>query len=518
MLISEFISNYKNHPVLFIGSGLSQRYLSNSYTWENLLKHIAFEIYQNNEKFTDLRFRHKNSNNGDIDFAKLAMDLEKDFNKILEHDRNGKFKYINDIFYNGKEFSRFKIYIAELLKDLIYRDDINNEIQCLKKAGKNIASIITTNYDKLVEDIFGFEPLIGNNILLSNPYGSVYKIHGCYTDPESIIITADDYEKFHKRYELIQAQLISIFIHNPIVFLGYSISDENIKRILETVFSYIPQNSELAEKLKRNFLLVEYQENSENKIVSGHNIQLNNGTFISINKISTNNYSEIYNSVEKLELPVSAMDVKKVGNILREIQQDGSNSAIKVHIVADIDELKNSDKILVIGSEKTLNIEIKDKKDLLRLYFNIIDDKSYLLVKCIPIYGIKSSEWFPVFGFSTLLEGEVLDSSLDSELNRLKEQQAGKIIKLKKELKNDENRFEIFSSIDDLSNSSSIITSLKPKNLQWLILNGHIQLGSVREYLIQNKSFLDKTEFRKILCIYDFMIFSENDLLQCSKS
>lgn len=512
MLISEFISNYKNHPVLFIGSGLSQRYLSNSYTWENLLKYIAFEIYQSNEKFTNLRFKHKNSSNGIIDFAKLATDLEGDFNAILENDRNGKFKYINDIFYNGKEFSRFKIYIAELLKELIYRDDIESEIQCLKKAGKNIASIITTNYDKLIEDIFGFEPLIGNDILLSNPYGSVYKIHGCYTNPESIIITANDYEKFHKRYELIQAQLISIFIHNPIIFLGYSISDENIKKILETVFSYIPQNSELAEKFKQNFLLVEYQENSDNQIVGSHNIQLNNGTFISINKISTDNYSEVYNSIEKLELPVSAMDIKKVGNILREIQQDGSNSAIKVHIVEDIDELKNSDKILAIGSDKTLNIEIKDKKDLLRLYFKIINDKSHLLVKCISVYTISSSEWFPAFGFSKLVEGGIIDEILANKLSKFKTQQKEKILALQRELKSNENRFRKFSSIDELFESSDIISSLQHKNLEWLILSNYIDLNLVKDYLVENKDNLNNTNFRKILCIYDFMMFSESEL------
>lgn len=507
MLISEFIANYNNHPVLFIGSGLSQRYLNNSYTWENILKHIAFEIYQNNEKFTDLRYKHKNSVNGDIDFSKLATDLEQDFNAILEQDRNGKFQHINDIFYTQKQASRFKIYITELLKDLIYRDDISDEVHRLKKAGKNIASIITTNYDKLVEDIFGFEPLIGNNILLSNPYGSVYKIHGCYTDPDSIIITAGDYEKFHKRYELIQAQLISIFIHNPIVFLGYSISDENIKRILETVFSYIPQNSELAEKLKQNFLLVEYQKDSINQMVSSHNIQLNNGTFISINKISTDDYSEIYNSIEKLELPVSVMDIRKVGNILREIQQDGSNSAIKVHIVEDIDELKNGDKILAIGSDKTLNIEIKEKKDLLPLYFKIIDDKNYLIVKCIPIYKITSSEWFPAFGFYSIVRDAQIDQSLYDELVRLKNQQEDRINKLKKILDDDSQRFIVFQSIDELFSSPDIVPSLQYRNLEWLIFNNHISLDMVRDYLMQNKSNLNETKFRKILCIYDYKTF-----------
>ena len=33
MNIQEFISNYHNHPVLFVGTGLSLRYLENSYSW-----------------------------------------------------------------------------------------------------------------------------------------------------------------------------------------------------------------------------------------------------------------------------------------------------------------------------------------------------------------------------------------------------------------------------------------------------------------------------------------------------
>lgn len=37
--------------------------------------------------------------------------------------------------------------------------------------------------------MFSFNPLIGNDILLSNPYGSVYKIHGCISAPDKIIIT-----------------------------------------------------------------------------------------------------------------------------------------------------------------------------------------------------------------------------------------------------------------------------------------------------------------------------------------
>ena len=105
-----------------------------------------------------------------------------------------------------------------------------DELTELKKIRKNIGSIITTNYDRFIETTFDFNPLMGNDILLSNPYGSVYKIHGCVSDAAKIIITVDDYGKFNDRYELIRAQLLSLFIHNPIIFLGYNIGDENIKR------------------------------------------------------------------------------------------------------------------------------------------------------------------------------------------------------------------------------------------------------------------------------------------------
>lgn len=88
-----------------------------------------------------------------------------------------------------------------MLKEVKIRELALPEIAELKKARKNISSVITTNYDKMIEQLFAFNPLIGNDILLSNPYGSVYKIHGCVSQPEKIIITASDYEEFNCKYE-----------------------------------------------------------------------------------------------------------------------------------------------------------------------------------------------------------------------------------------------------------------------------------------------------------------------------
>ncbi|ELY2739241.1 SIR2 family protein, partial [Cronobacter dublinensis] len=213
MNINDFVSNYRNHPVLFVGTGFSLRYLTTAFSWDSLLKKVVVDLTENVEEYFDIRYRYQN--NGTTNYEKVASDIEVMFNTALAEDRHGRFSFINDEFYldmekGGNGRSRFKMYLAHLLGDTSLKEGVDEEIRLLTKARKNIGSIITTNYDLLIEQIFEFSPLIGNNILLSNPYGSVYKIHGCVSDSEGMIITEDDYDNFHQKYELIRAQLLSL--------------------------------------------------------------------------------------------------------------------------------------------------------------------------------------------------------------------------------------------------------------------------------------------------------------------
>ena len=148
MNIQEFISNYRNHPVLFIGTGLSLRYLENSYSWDSLLKKVASDFNPNLEYYFDIKAEHKQPIG--YAFDQIATQLEKDFNQHLKDNRHGKFEHINDLFYaNMKKeinISRFKLYLADLLREVKIRDSALPEIVELKKARKNISSVITTNY------------------------------------------------------------------------------------------------------------------------------------------------------------------------------------------------------------------------------------------------------------------------------------------------------------------------------------------------------------------------------------
>ena len=497
MIISEFISSYKNHPVLFLGAGISLRYLDNSYTWDGLLCHIASELKGNPEYYLDVK-SECSTDDGKYDFLKIAEIIEKEFNATLVENRNGKFKEINDIFYEkmegGINNSRFKIFIARLLESVDIKEEMKDEIAELKKIRKNIASIITTNYDRFVEEIFEFQPLIGNDILLSNPYGSVYKIHGCVSDPLKIIITTDDYSKFDSKYELIRAQLLSIFIHNPIVFMGYRVGDENIKKLLKTIFTYVEPNSEDANRIRGNFLLVERDKMSESLEISEHDIDLEGFSTIRINKIRTNNFKEIYSAISNLVLPISAMDIRKVQNVVKEIYAGGD---IKVNVTEDMDSLANSDKIIAIGSSKTIRYQYQTSSEMMGNYFKIIDESNSQLLTLINKYTIQSNQYFPVFGFSKIyLEIE----NLELLKSRQKEKVESALESISSPCK------AKHSTINDILADTAITESNKDNAVFWGTYSGQLPLHEVELYLRDYPNKTD-TPYRRILCAYDIKMY-----------
>ncbi|GAB6109505.1 hypothetical protein [Fusibacter bizertensis] len=58
MNIQEFVKKYHNHPILFLGTGISLRYLENSFTWDGLLEKIAIDLFGNNERYFDIKSKN----------------------------------------------------------------------------------------------------------------------------------------------------------------------------------------------------------------------------------------------------------------------------------------------------------------------------------------------------------------------------------------------------------------------------------------------------------------------------
>ncbi|CAM3488316.1 hypothetical protein XNC1_3423 [Xenorhabdus nematophila ATCC 19061] len=499
MDIQEFVSQFKNHPVLFIGTGFSLRYLKNSFTWNGLLQYVCYELTENKETYLDIK--SKNYINGEYKYEVIATEIEKLFNEKLKEDRNGKFKVINDIFYenmhNEINLSRFKIYITKLLEDKTLKDEKKDELNELLKIRKNIGSIITTNYDALVEKIFEFEPLIGNNILLSNPYGSVYKIHGCISSPEDIIITDEDYKSFEYKYDLIRAQLLSLFIHNPIIFLGYSVSDSNIQKILKTIFSYVSSNTELSKKIRDNFLLVEYEENSTSEAIVEHDIRIEENVTIRINKIKTDNYTTIYRSLSDLILPVSAMDIRKVQKVWNEIKAGGN---IEVNITDNLDQLKNNQMIVAVGSRNNIKYEYQTAKEMMQNYFKIVEESNKQLIELLNKQTIQASQYLPIFAFSNICP----------ELENVQQYKNQQISKLDEHFRrhNVNNCQNTHNNISNIFFDDSISNSKKEDSIFYSAYLDKINLDELKDHLICMEDKIS-TPYRRLLCLYDYKKYEE---------
>lgn len=492
MKIQEFINQYKNHPILFMGTGVSLRYYENSYTWDQLLSKLSTELYDDDEVYLDLKYECKN------DFPLIASELEKRFDEILKKDRNGKFKSVNDKFFdrmknNMPQCSRMKLYLSSLLEYLKVKEMMKGEIDTLVKAKKNICSIITTNYDTFIEDNLGFSPLVGNDIILSNPYGSVYKIHGSIISPESLVITKEDYTNFNIGNELIKAQLVSLFIHNPIVFLGYGMNDDDIKSILEIIFKYVTPNSEQAKLIQRNFLLVEYEKGSNNTVVEDYSITLQQNNSIRINKLVTDDFSNIYASIANLKLPITIMDIRKVETVIHKILVRDTDDAIQVRITDDIDSLENKETILAIGSERTIKYEYVSTNEMSKQYFDIIDKRKAGMLSLIDKQKIQSSQYFPIYGFAEV-NPEI------RAIERLKQLQDKKINGCITRI-HDSSKV-VFNSIADVIKDSRIALSYKDECILWNVWENNIDLSALKEYLLSYTK-KETTNYRKLLCVYD---------------
>lgn len=514
MELSEFVSQYRTYPVLFIGSGFSKRYLQDMPDWNGLLESIATELWENDRMYIDIKDKYRGEG-GTFDFKKIGSHIDQKFTQILRDEKPSKFEAVNQSWYedqkNGGIASRLKLYIAnrfqEKVKHKIQNNQIDNELSLFRKAKDKFSSIITTNYDTLLEELTGFNPLIGNDILLSNPLQAIYKIHGCVRSPKDIILTEEDYTAFDERYELIRAQLISLFIHNPIIFIGYSIGDENIQKVLRTIFSYVSYDSELGKKVASNFLLVEYDRGNEETIIEDINFQLRDNSYIVIKKVKTDNYSALYDSLSTLDLPVSIVDQKRIRNIIRGIEEGG---AIRVHIEKDWDNISATDRIIAIGSLSKISlIEMYDKNEIITYYFDIIEQRNVSALSVLPNIHINRTEFFPVFGFSTLTnEVDFLETGKEQQVNKLRET----LSRIEFAVNNSH------TTMESVLNDRSIAKSYKNSAILKAVATKQIPLYEVKRYYQkinwENLSQIERTDVRKLICLYDIMEYASAEFEQ----
>lgn len=113
-----------------------------------------------------------------------------------------------------------------------------------------IDTVWTTNYDQLLEKAYEaagrrVEIKLSIENLAQARKGrdvTIYKMHGCVTQPHEAVLTKQDYEVYDVGRQLFTDSLKGDFIERTLLFIGFSFSDPNVERILSKVREQLGQN------------------------------------------------------------------------------------------------------------------------------------------------------------------------------------------------------------------------------------------------------------------------------------
>lgn len=350
--IIQMLSNAPALPVLFIGSGLTRRYLGLP-NWEGLLRsHCVkspYEYYYN-------KAERECRDCPDMIYPKIADYVEADFNDAyFTEDRYAESRKIHADDISAK-ISPFKFCMADFFKEKSDRiqDEYSHEVDLFRKIGnKNISCIITTNYDLFLENNFGkdhFQPYIGQNeLLFSTIYevAEIYKIHGCCSKPDSIVINSHDYDLFIRKSAYLSSKILTLFLERPIIFLGYSVSDPNIRRILRSISECL-ENSQL-EQLKKRLIFIEWVETPEEEGVSERQFDFDNGKTITMENIKLFDYSILYLAILNNSVKYDVRALRRIKSQLYELVQTNKPTE-KLYIATNIeDDSQDIDFVVGVG-------------------------------------------------------------------------------------------------------------------------------------------------------------------------
>lgn len=116
----------------------------------------------------------------------------------------------------------------------------------------------------------------------------IYKIHGCCSSPNSLVLTASDYENYRKKNPYLSSKLLTLFIERPVLFLGYSLSDPHISEILQEIILCSPESNN--DFLRNKLIFVDWDPQAKSPEISNSIIHHK----IPVKYIQTSSYREIF--------------------------------------------------------------------------------------------------------------------------------------------------------------------------------------------------------------------------------
>lgn len=387
-ILDNLIEN-NEFPVVFIGAGISKRFLVNFPDWTSLLEefweklglqnfygefnNIVDNIQREHPEYTEIEIDH---------YANISMGsmLEEKYNRAFN---KGTVKI--DGFTAKDAFktktSPFKNAVAERFKTYTIKDHMAQEFNTFKKMLLKTQIILTTNYDTFIEESYNSESnyqikkYVGQKGFFQGTYGyaELYKLHGSVESPNDIVIAENDYEKFDKNSVLISAKIISMMMNSPIIFIGYSLTDTNVRKIIKEFTRSLTEDEILI--LENRLVLIEYSEGEQELIEEVIN-DTDLGCKLKI--IKTDNFGKLFKTVSTINQGIAPTEVRKYQHVIKELIIDRGKKGALNSVLLSPEELDKLEENLLT---KNITVALGDAKyifqipDLISYSLDYISDK-----------------------------------------------------------------------------------------------------------------------------------------------
>lgn len=216
----------QNRLIIFVGAGVSKN--SDLPDWEQLIRVFIDKLNYPNR-----------------DGEKLSSD---EYLKIPQY-------YYN--IYGKEEYEK-------VIKEELDRKGEPNDIHKLIFK-LNPMHIITTNYDRLLEDTIIEQRMLfdviskDRDLLDSKKNNYIIKMHGDIKELGNIVLKENDYLNYSQNHILIETYIKSLLVSNTFLFIGYSLNDYNLKQIISWV-DYLAKSYTNINDRPKNFIIQEVSE------------------------------------------------------------------------------------------------------------------------------------------------------------------------------------------------------------------------------------------------------------------
>lgn len=505
--IKEFLDEHLRPmagPYVFVGAGFSRRY-ADLFSWNDLLEEFAAQTGQPLDYY-------RSAAGGSLPGA--ASRLATAFH---EHWWRSEDYAESRAAWAGKTGDSvalpLKIEVSRLLQARLQDWEPSEELvaEWALVQSSAVDGVITTNYDDLLSLAFpDYKVFVGQDgLLFSDTQGiaEIYAIHGATSDPDSIVLTQEDYDAYEERNAYLAAKLMTIFVEHPVVFLGYSFGDANIQSMLLSLVRGLKDKS--VEKLQDRLIFVEWHADLPQGPYVEKTFANVEGQVLPVIRVHVTDWVDVFTALGERPHALSARTLRHLKEQVYDIVLTNDPKG-RLYAHTDIDSTNADDVEIVFGVGARLQavglvglrrIDIwKDVLEMASAKYSAEDMLSTLYpttvsTTCYPIYKyLRVADKLNDAG--TLVDEPNVDAKVVS-----------------RELRN---RAAVKTSLPGVSQTRSIIELEETEGLDW-ILNNSLKLPAYTDDVDGLGDFLLRhanrgtdgqwwpTQYGKAVVAFDFM-------------